>query len=121
MSKGQNDFNPEDLIKASEDHEKTISELSASVKKLKNRLGDNAALAGAFKEAFDSDKKMDAVLKELLCNLIRSDESLKDAIKEAVKKIDRDWWNNTWKKTLGAIGAIALVILGAVLQSWLGK
>lgn len=119
--KSQNDFNPDDLIKASADHEKTLAELSSSVKQLEKRVGDSTALAKSFKEAFDINKNMDTVLRDLLCELIKNDDQLKDAVKVAVKKIDRDWWGKAWKTALGAIGAVLLVVLGAVLQSWLGS
>lgn len=119
--KNQNDFKPDELIKASADHEKTLGELSTSVKKLEKRMGDSAALATSFKEAFENDKKMDAVLKDLLCELIQSDEKLKEAVKVAVKKIDRDWWGKAWKTTFGAVGALLLVVLGAIMQAWFGS
>lgn len=118
--KKQNDFDANELIKASEDHEKSLAELGQSVKKLEARVGDNAALAKSFREAFDNDKKMDEVLTGLICELIEKNDSLKDAVKTAVRRVDRDWWNRAGKKGLTAVGAIVLVALGAFLQAWLG-
>lgn len=110
-----NDFDPNELIRSSAEHEKSLAELQAALAKLEIRVGDNAALAKSFKEAFENDKKMDTVLTELICKLIEKDDSLKDAVKKAVKKVDREWWNSAWKKIFSAIGAVLLLIAGAII------
>lgn len=120
-TKKQSDFNPDELIATSAAHERSLEELQASVVKLEKRVGDNAALAKSFQQAFENDKKMDAVLTALICNLIVSNDDLKESIEKAVAKVDRKWWNGTSKKTLGAIGGVALVVLGAFLQGWFTK
>ena len=121
MTKKQNDFDPNELIKASEDHEKTLAELQESVKKLDIRVGDSAALAKSFKSAFENDKKMDAVLTALICDLIQKDDDLRRAIRSAVKNVDRDWWNGAWKKGLGAAGAVFLIFLGWFIPKLFGE
>jgi len=57
VTKKQNDFDAEKLIKASADHEKSLAELTLMVKRLDQRVGDSSSLAKSFKEAFDTDKK----------------------------------------------------------------
>lgn len=99
-TKKQNDFDAEKLIKASADHEKTLAELASMVKRLDQRVGDSSSLAKSFKEAFDTDKKMDSVLTKLLCDLISNNDLLRDSVKNAVKKVDREWWGNHGKVQL---------------------
>jgi hypothetical protein len=120
MTKKPNDFDPNELIKASEDHEKSLADLRLVVSRLDKRVGNDATLAASFKNAFENDKKMDTVLTSLIKDLILKDDDLRAAITKAVAKVDRKWWNGAWKKALAAIGAVLLVVLGAVLQAWLG-
>jgi len=42
-------------------------------------------------------------------------------VKNAVKKVDREWWGKSWKSAISAIGAVLLVVLGAFLQTWFGS
>jgi ElaB/YqjD/DUF883 family membrane-anchored ribosome-binding protein len=111
----KNDFDPNELIRSSAEHEKSLTELQAGLTKLEKRVGDNAALAKSFKDAFENDKKMDAVLTSLICKLIEKDDSLKEAVTKAVKKVDREWWNGAWKKIATAVGAVVLLVIGAVI------
>ena len=120
-TKKQDDFDAEKLIKASADHEKTLADLTSMVKRLDQRVGDSSSLAKSFKEAFDTDKKMDSVLTKLLCDLILNNDLLRDSVKNAVKKVDREWWGKSWKSAISAIGAVLLVVLGAFLQAWFGS
>jgi len=117
--KKQSDFNPEDLIATSAEHEKSLGEINKLIRNLDKRIGTDAQLAESFKKAFENDKRMDATLKELIKTLILSDESIKKSIESAVKKVDKEWWNGAWKKILTAVGAVVLLILGALIGVWI--
>lgn len=119
--KNQNDFKPDELIKASDDHEKSLAQIQKAVAKIENRVGDSASLTISFKDAFENDKKMDTVLTGLICDLIVKDDDLKKAICRAVEKVDRKWWNGAWKRGPAIIGAIFLVVIGAFLQAQFAK
>lgn len=114
--KSQNDFSADDLIKASADHEKSLSELSTSVKKLEKRVGDSTSLAASFKAAFENDKNMDKVLVVLVSHLIKTDDEVKTAIAKAVNKADRDWQASLLKKVgFGIWTLVVAFISGAIV------
>ena len=113
-TKKQNDFDPNELIKASEDHEKSLTELQQQLTQLDNRVGTNAALAKSFKTAFENDKKMDAVLVTLIVELITKNDDIKTALVDAVGKVDRKWWNGAWKKILTAVGVIVVSLISGL-------
>ncbi len=114
-SKSQNDFNAGDLIKASADHEKTLGDLSVSVKKLEKRVGDSASLASAFKDAFENDKNMDKVLVDLISHLIQTDDSVKAAVEKAVNKADRNWQVSMFKKAGFAIWTLIVALISGAI------
>ena len=116
VTRKQSDFNPEDLIATSAEHEQSLSELRKSVAKLNSRVGDSASLAKSFKDAFDNDKKMDAVLTSLVCELVATNEQFKTAVEKAVARVDRKWWGGKTKAIVGAIGAILLLAIGAIFS-----
>lgn len=111
----QNDFNAGDLIKASADHEKTLGELTASVKKLEKRVGDSTLLAASFKAAFENDKNMDKVLVDLISHLIQTDDNVKTAVGKAVNKADRDWQVSMFKKAGFAIWTLIVALISGAI------
>ena len=116
-----NDFDTNDLVRVSDEHEKSLGELRKAVKSLEKRVGDNAALALSFKDAFENDKKMDAVLVTLITDLILKDDDLKEAISKSVNKMDRAWWTGARKRIIAVTGAVLLLIIGAVVQALVAK
>lgn len=121
MVKQNSDFNPDELIKASADHEKSLAELQKTVKILDKRVGTNAALATSFKQAFENDKKMDKVLVDLIVNLVKTNDTVKAAVNKAVENADRKWWNGAWKKSLTAIGAVILALISGLAGYFIHK
>jgi hypothetical protein len=115
-------FDPKQYAQLTDAHTATLKELQKAQASLEKRVGTDAALADSFTHAFENDKKMDKVLTALIVDLIIKNEDIKVAVKNAVKKVDRDWWNGAVKRVIAVVGAVVLVLLGVLFQKFiLGK
>lgn len=71
MDKGTSDFNPADIIKSTNQHDKDIGYLKRKINELDSRVGDDAKFA----ECFASSQRNSTILNETINTVIDQHDS----------------------------------------------
>ena len=111
MSKQQssNDFNPGDLTKKSDEHDKILAELNS-------RVGTNENFGKTFSESAKDSKSLELAIKEIVINLLETNDKTKDAVSTIVEKLDK----RQWQQQLWGLGKIMLWIVSIVIAALVG-
>jgi BMFP domain-containing protein YqiC len=116
------DFDPDKLL---QDHGKDISSLGDRVAALEQKLTNPEQLATTLEAATSDSKKLDKLFSKLFCDMMKNDKEVTASIQEKIHAMDRDSAKVFWKKFGGkvaaAVGAIIMLIVGALIDHYLKK
>jgi hypothetical protein len=101
-----NDFNPDDLTKKSDEHDKLLGALE-------KRVGTNENFGKTFKSAASDSKSIDEAVGRIVVELLQSDTKSKEAIESIVKKLD----NREMKKQLWGLSKVVLWIISLIITA----
>ncbi len=112
--RNNNDFNPDDLTKKSDEHDKLLSALE-------KRVGTNENFGKTFKNASSDSKSIDEAVGKIVVGLLQNDIKVKEAIESIVKKLD----NREMKKQLWGLSKVILwivsLIITAAVTAWVSN
>ncbi len=107
-----NDFHPDDLVK---EHTRNIQELSESIRRLSERLGDDDKFVGTFEAVSRKDKRIDLTIKESLRSLIATDVDVSAALEKKIEALDRAWMKFLGKRVGFAVWSVVILLIGALV------
>ena len=114
--KKKNDFDEDLIAQTTEQHGKDISGITDRLTALESKLKPDQ-IALLLESAEVDSKKLDALFSKLFCNMLKKDPDVQVAITNHLNNVDRDSLRSFLKKFGSTVGAILLVILGAVLYA----
>lgn len=117
------DFEADKLLS----HDKDIPSLGDRVGAIEQKLTaidqkltNPEQIALIFEAASKDSKRLDGLLSHTFCNMLKNDESVKAAVQEKIKTIDRDAVRALLKKFGGLAGFAIWSIALAAIAAWLG-
>jgi len=110
------DFDPAELVKV---HGRDIEGIRKILEELVARYGDDDKFGKSFEAVAAKDKRIDAAIKTILCDLIAKDESVRIALRARIEHLDRAWWGVFGKRLALAVWTL-LVAVAATLLSHFG-
>lgn len=91
-------------------------DVKSAFNKLSASLEQPDKFAEVFCKAAESQKIIDTILKKNIKEVVKTDKETYDFLKKIARDVDKEDWRSYLSK-IGAAGwAIALLVLGAVLQ-----
>jgi hypothetical protein len=99
-----NDFNPDDLTKKSDQHDKLLNALE-------KRVGTNENFGKTFKAAAADSKSIDEAVEQTIIKLLQHNVETQEAVEQVISKID----GRQMKGQLMGIGKIAAWILSIII------
>lgn len=103
------DFNPDDLTKKSDEHDKLLNALE-------KRVGTNENFGKTFAETADDSKSVELAVETVVIRLLHHNVETKTAIEEIVGKID----GRLMKKQLTVLAKIILWVLSVIVAALVG-
>lgn len=116
--KSKKDFDATELVKASENHEQQLKELSDRIASLESRVGNNETFAKSFADSIESQTVASNALANSFNGLVEKNSDTQASLKKFIRS---DHIHNvvSFLKSFG--GAIFWLVVGALISHFLPK
>jgi hypothetical protein len=116
------DFDPNVLLQAQGQHEKSIGDLAERVGKIEASLATPQALAVFLEEAAKDSRQLEAVFAKMFCRFMQENSDVQTAVKKKMDEVDRNFFYRNFKRIWFPLYSgllIFLTLLGKHLMEWL--
>lgn len=96
-------------------------EPKTAIRRLSASLDQPDKFAEIFCSAAKSQKNIDATLKDVMRDLLKSDKDTRDFVKDLLREVEHEDWRLFVKKFGGLLWALLLIAFGAILTVILEK
>ena len=111
-----NDFDVNALLSDVSNHARDMTTLTKKVECLEDKLGSHEKIATTLSDTAKTAVKMQEMLADTFTTLLKSNKAVRESVVELVDEVDRSYLKAFLKRFGSFIGAILLLLVGAILK-----
>jgi hypothetical protein len=108
------DFDPNALLQAQGEHEKSISDLTDRISKIESSLATPQALAVFLEESARDSRQLEGVFAKMFCRFMAEHREVQEAVRKKIEEVDKSYFSRLFRRFGMALYTVAVAVISVI-------